>query len=172
MCCKSNMEPEVPYQEINFGEISWMVEPITWDILSYFRQTITWTGKTFKLETWNHLNEDDMPVHSEEVPNNVRLEDIQLKLKQAAKKESVEYLKEDLIATWKYRLNSALKQFSSEDKEKVARTIYNINYGLEMVEEYVYEDGEIDMLLQELQNELEDQIDQLVAISRIKLEFD
>lgn len=163
------MEPEVPYQEINPGEISWIVEPVTWHMLTYFRQTITWTGKTFRLETWDRLDEECMPVWAEEVPNNIQLGDIQTKLKQAAKEKSLECLKNYLIPMWESILEDTLSRFSPEDKEKVADTIRNISDCLELMEEFICDDEAIDGTLQELQHDLEDELDRLVGISKIPL---
>lgn len=165
LCCTPNMSANC-IRKVNHGEISWFVKVFHWDLLCNYFQTITWKKDALILELWDTGCDDGVPVHREEYPSEIDLEDLHINLQAVAKEQSRNLLNRYLLSDWKATIDKLLASISKgiETRDAAIRrykTTEQIKEKLAKVE-FFARGGELSELtnisLQELEADINDQI--------------
>jgi hypothetical protein len=162
MCCEANMEYSYLF-DIKPGELSWIVKAFNWSLIQSRFQTITLKGRVFKLEIWDEVSDDRIPVFSETVPSDISLEQLHIKLRDAARFESVEVLERFLLDYHKEEFDKVLAELSPEKQKLMRFTIESIESALNKLKIFCTKDIGSDFVVQLVENDIEEGINSLRA---------
>ncbi|MEG3880509.1 hypothetical protein QT972_24400 [Microcoleus sp. herbarium7] len=148
------------------GELSWSVEEFNWSLLSGRIQTITLSGDILRLDLWDDMSDDREPVCSENVPSDITLEDLHIKLRDIAKAESIKVLKRFLISYYQENFDDAVKKLSPFARELWSFSIDSVNRNLQKLKLFCEGAVGIDFVVQNVQADIQEGIGLLEKSSK------
>lgn len=126
-CCSSLMHDRTICRVLP-GEICWYVNEHNWNLLDNFLQVIRLTeGEKIRVEVFDVMCDDYTPEMVEELPSDVSLKELHLKLAELAGAVSRKHLNLYLIEDWQKQLNDAQ---SKHLKDSSYRAALGYNYYL------------------------------------------
>lgn len=169
-CCKVNMSADL-IARAKPGELCWSIEIFDWNRIDALFQTITWKEKVLTLEVWHTTCDDGIPERTEDVPSNISLEELHIKLQEAAKDVSIKHLNEAIIPEWEDSIDKVLATLSSIrtqgiissiTQQKINLTLEDFNDSLKKVKLFAA-GNELDKFRRWTLEELEKRIDEAIV---------
>lgn len=157
------------------GEIMWIIETFSWDMIHLFFQVVSWKekGNLLTLELWEGEAglDDGIPRQTEEVSGDISLEELHIKLREAAKTESIKFLTSFIIDDWEKEIAKLLAPTNfPKERQSAKRIVKDINETIATIKHFAagkdldeltdrpiqYLEGEVMRKIKHLQEKLED----------------
>jgi hypothetical protein len=157
LCAVQNMSYGKLHQTM-FGEISWLIKHFNWSLIDGVVQTITLKGDVIRLELWDKISDDQVPLCSESVSSTITLEVLHNKLRDSAKAITIKKLNRFRIDIYKENFEKAMEHIETQDREAMHFTIDSVNSGLRKLAIFCEQRADINFLVQDVEAEIEEGI--------------
>ena len=165
MCCKPSMYYSYLF-DTKPGELCWSVKQFNWSLAVGLIQTVTLNNSTLRLELWDDMSDDRQPVSSETAFSGISLEQLHIRLHEAAKVETINRLKRFWIDSYKSDLAETFNRIPVEKRELLTFTIESVRDNIKKLERYCTEDISNDFVVQNVELEIKEYLTVLEQHSR------
>ena len=155
MCCEPSMYYSYLF-DVKPGELCWSVKEFNWSLVSGRIQTITLSSDVLRLDLWDDMSDDRIPVCSESVSSDITLEALHIKLRDIAKTESIKVLKRFLIAYYQESFDDAVGRLSPQKREIMGFSIDRVNRDLPKLTQFCEQTVGIDFVVQAVEADIQE----------------
>lgn len=160
MCCEPSMYYSYLF-DVKPGELCWSVKEFNWSLVTGRIQTLTLSSDVLRLDLWDDMSDDRIPVCSESVSSDITLEALHIKLRDIAKTESIKVLKRFLIAYYQESFDDAVEKLSSQKRELMRFSIGSVNRDLHSLAKFCEQTVEIDFVIQNVEADIQESMELL-----------